>query len=229
MFVSSEAARKKVVVRRPFTAHEDATLMRLLINSEVEVDWEAVAKRMDGRSARQCRERWLNYLSPTIRTDPLTDFEDRILVAKINEMGHSWANIGHFFNGRSENDVKNRWYSDLMYRCFFDPVIQKLVLLPGVCNFMFPDRKKRKRVRPLSQQNAIRIIEEEKMAVPGTPVQPGEAELCGDWEPPYPGPAPMSLVDFAAPFDMDEEKQEFPGFLSFGAGFGLDATYLQRG
>lgn len=209
MFVDSDGARKKVVVRRPFTAHEDATLM-LLINPEVEVDWEAVAKRMDGRSARQCRERWLNYLSPSIRADPWTDFEDRVLVAKINEMGHSWANIGHFFNGRSENDVKNRWYSHLRYRCFFDPVTRKLVLLPGVCNFMFPDGKKRKRVRARPQQNAIRIIEEEKMTVPGTPVQPGETQPSSDWEGPYPGPAPMSFVDFSAPFDVDEEKQEFP-------------------
>lgn len=93
MFVDSDGARKKVVVRRPFTAHEDATLM-LLINPEVEVDWEAVAKRMDGRSARQCRERWLNYLSPSIRADPWTDFEDRVLVAKINEMATHGPTLG---------------------------------------------------------------------------------------------------------------------------------------
>jgi hypothetical protein len=36
LFVSSDAAREKVVVRRPFAAHEDARLM-LRINAEVQV------------------------------------------------------------------------------------------------------------------------------------------------------------------------------------------------
>lgn len=80
------------------------------------IDWDFVAAQLPGRSSRQCRERWVNYLSPYIRHDPWNEKEDRELVEKVNEVGHSWSTIGKCFNGRSENDVKNRWYSHLKFR-----------------------------------------------------------------------------------------------------------------
>jgi hypothetical protein len=63
----------------------------------------------------QCRERWSNYLSPNIRSDPWTEAEDRLVVEKMNEDHFSWSLIAPFFNGRSDNDIKNRWYSHLKY------------------------------------------------------------------------------------------------------------------
>jgi len=214
MFGSHEASRKKVIARRPFTPHEDAALIRL-VGSDGETDWEAVSRQMEGRTARQCRERWLNYLSPSIRSDPWTDFEDRLLVAQINELGHSWATIGHAFNGRSENDVKNRWYSHLRFRCVFNPMIQALMLLPGECNLMFPDRKKRKRSRVRPQQNAMRLIEEEKAASP--PAVPASEKL---------GAPPPHVIDFVSPFEMEEERHEFPEFLSLNAGFSFGGSFF---
>jgi hypothetical protein len=75
-------------------------------------------------------------------------------------------------------------------------------------------------VRARPQQNAIRIIEEEKMTVQGTPTQQEEVQMASDWEGLDPEPSPMNFMDFAAPFDLDQEKQNFPEFLSF------DATYF---
>jgi hypothetical protein len=51
---------------------------------------------------------------------------------------------------------------------------RELVVLPGVCNIMFPDRNKRKVVRARPRQDSIRVIEEGKMTVQGTLVEPGE-------------------------------------------------------
>jgi hypothetical protein len=137
-----------------------------LMGREAEVDWEAVANRMEGRSARQCRERWVNYFAPTIRNDPWTEDENRLLVDKINKLGHCWAKIGYFFNGRSENDVKNRWYSHLKFGSTFDPVSGECTLATGETCPMFPGRKKCRRVKALPQQNAMRILEQQKRAFP---------------------------------------------------------------
>ena len=80
--------------------------------------WIAVAEQIPGRSARQCRDRWANYLSPNNKNGPWSQAEDEILAAKQREYGSQWSLICKFFNGRSENNVKNRWYTHLKPKYF---------------------------------------------------------------------------------------------------------------
>jgi hypothetical protein len=129
-------------VRRPFTVEEDVRLLEIVGRSQM-VNWENIAHQMGGRSSRQCRERWVNYLNPQIRNDPWTEDEDRLLLDKINELGHSWAQIGRAFNGRSESDVKNRWYSHIKSRCSVDPGSGLLKLASG--QSLPRERKRRNR------------------------------------------------------------------------------------
>ncbi|OHT11897.1 hypothetical protein TRFO_18472 [Tritrichomonas foetus] len=100
--------------RNPFTPEEDAQLIEIMTTKKF-VNWEFVSSQMGNRSSRQCRERWINYLNPDIRVGPWTNNEDMLLIAKVNELGKFWAAISKFFNGRSENDVKNRWYSHVRH------------------------------------------------------------------------------------------------------------------
>jgi hypothetical protein len=106
--------RKHALPRRPFTPQEDALLISLLGTSSF-AGWDSVARHFQERTARQCRERWANYLCPEVRTGPWTPDEDLRLGAKVAEIGHAWAAISRAFHGRSENDVKNRWYTHLQW------------------------------------------------------------------------------------------------------------------
>jgi hypothetical protein len=100
------------VCRRPFTLEEDAALTAL-VGPAPQCPWDQIAAQMPGRSARQCRERWISYLSPSLRVGPWTLAEDQQLLDEIARFGHQWTIIAHHFHGRSGNDVKNRWYSHL--------------------------------------------------------------------------------------------------------------------
>ena len=105
------AARQKKI-RKLFTPEEDALLRRIMFEQTF-TTWIAVAAQIPGRSARQCRDRWANYLSPENKNGPWTQDEDRLLTEKFLELGPQWTSIAKFFDGRSENNVKNRWYTHL--------------------------------------------------------------------------------------------------------------------
>lgn len=161
MFATKEIQKNKksTSTRRPFTVEEDAKLLDIMIKLQF-VNWEQVSAHLPGRTSRQCRERWVNYLNPSIRTDPWNEEEDTLLLQKVNELGRCWSNIGKFFNGRSENDVKNRWYSHLKYRTIEND--GKFSFIKDPSESQFPDRKKRNRVKVSPQQNAFRILEQQR-------------------------------------------------------------------
>jgi hypothetical protein len=64
---------------------------------------------MGNRSARQCRERYNNYLAPSIRTDPWTPQEDALLIQKHQELGPKWSEMASFFHCRSPVSLKNHF------------------------------------------------------------------------------------------------------------------------
>jgi hypothetical protein len=98
--------------RRAFSGEEDAKLIELASQSGF-LGWHTVAILLPGRSPRQCRERWIEYLRPEITVGPWTDDEDRLLLVQIARHGHRWTHIAQLLRNRSANDVKNRWYSHL--------------------------------------------------------------------------------------------------------------------
>ena len=65
------------------------------------------------RQGKQCRERWINFLSPDIKRDPWTPKEDLMLLEKQKQIGNQWAQIAKEIPGRTENQVKNRFNSML--------------------------------------------------------------------------------------------------------------------
>lgn len=91
-----------------FTPEEDIQLVQLILSRQ-DHDWSWIADQMPGRNPRQCRERWTNYLNPNLNHGEWTDEEDKIILEKRETYGAKWAVIASYLNGRSGNDVRNRW------------------------------------------------------------------------------------------------------------------------
>jgi hypothetical protein len=100
---------KPKVLRRMFSSEEDSQLVQLVTNHP-KLPWGEIAAMLPGRSARQCRERWLEYLRPGIRVGPWTAEEDELLLRLIQVHGLHWTALAEAFAQRSANDIKNRWY-----------------------------------------------------------------------------------------------------------------------
>jgi hypothetical protein len=99
---------KKGGIKYKFTAEEDEKLKMLVLTHGTN-SWSFISHLMGTRNHRQCRERWKNYLNPTLRNDPWTLDEDQILVEKYALFGPKWNKLATFFANRSDNSVRNRW------------------------------------------------------------------------------------------------------------------------
>lgn len=91
-----------------FSPSEDMMLLHA-VQSLGTGDWHIIASRVPGRNARQCRERWNNYVNPALISAPWTAEEDRFLLEKYKELGPRWRTIASYFVSRSTNSIKNRF------------------------------------------------------------------------------------------------------------------------
>ncbi|KAJ3447892.1 myb DNA-binding domain superfamily protein-related [Anaeramoeba flamelloides] len=78
--------------------------------------WPQVSLFVPGRTAKQCRERWMNQLDPSIYHGPWREEEDMILIEKHRIFGNQWSKIKKFLHGRPDNVIKNRWNTTLKKR-----------------------------------------------------------------------------------------------------------------
>jgi hypothetical protein len=97
------------IVKGRWTEDEDRVLVFLV--SQGHKNWGRVAENMPGRTSKQCRERWNNYLDPTLVHTPFTEEEDSVLLHLHKEHGNKWAYIARLIPGRTENAVKLRFNS----------------------------------------------------------------------------------------------------------------------
>lgn len=100
--------QKRTSCRNKFLKAED-DLLRQLVEQYGESNWTLISSHMRRRTARQCRERYKNYLSPKVRNAPWTPEEEALLTKKVKEIGPKWAMIASYFDARSDVNVKNHW------------------------------------------------------------------------------------------------------------------------
>jgi Myb-like DNA-binding domain len=106
---------KPGVRKGQWTDHEDAIVMEAVSTSSEQpfTRWSDLAQRLPGRVGKQIRDRWVNHLNPAINHLPFSREDDLLLWDGHTKLGKRWVEIStkYFNNNRSENHIKNRWYS----------------------------------------------------------------------------------------------------------------------
>jgi len=95
--------------------HEDAIVVEAVTTSTEQpfTRWSDLAQRLPGRVGKQIRDRWVNHLNPNINHMPFSRQDDLRLWEGHKKLGKRWVEIStkYFSSSRSENHIKNRWYS----------------------------------------------------------------------------------------------------------------------
>lgn len=139
--------------RKHFSPEEDRLLFSL-IQIYGTSNWKEISQFIPDRSCRQCRERYIEYLSPGLQNKPWTREEDQYLCSLFQQYGSKWAKFTQYLPGRSANNIKNRWHSHLK-GMVQPPQIQKTEL-PRISTFLScePIKSDNKEAPPLIPLNA---------------------------------------------------------------------------
>jgi hypothetical protein len=91
-----------------FSKEEDQFIQQLVLHYGQK--WVKISKVMKTRTAKQIRERYVNYLDPNTHHQKWTDEEDEKLILLISKSTNiCWKNLTSHFPGRTDVCLKNRF------------------------------------------------------------------------------------------------------------------------
>lgn len=98
-------------IRRYWSPEEDEQLQTLY--TQLRGKWTYIGRIIGNRTGKQVRDRYNNFLRHNVINTRFTAEEDALLLNLICMIGLKWTQIASHMLGRTEYQVKNRYYNHL--------------------------------------------------------------------------------------------------------------------
>ncbi|XP_031098756.1 myb-related protein 308 [Ipomoea triloba] len=112
------------VKKGPWTPEEDQKLSDY-VSKNGHGNWQMLPKKAGlNRCGKSCRLRWTNYLRPDIKRGGFSQEEEQIIINLHSSLGNKWSRIAAHLPGRTDNEIKNFWNTNLrkkLLRMGIDP------------------------------------------------------------------------------------------------------------
>ena len=103
---------KPTISKGPWKSPENQLLLDW-INKNGPRNWTKCAEIIKGRTGKQCREHWNNSLNREIKKGDWSVEEDLLIMVFHKKFNGSWKKMIPLFKSRTENSIKNRFFSQL--------------------------------------------------------------------------------------------------------------------
>ena len=124
--------------------------------------WSKCAENIPGRTGKQCREHWFNHLKKGTKVRKWTSEEDETLRKLFEQFGTQWTKMKPFLPGRTENSIKNRFYTTFRGHLTQDEANSKLHLLM-LESGQLPLENKMNEIQMLKERSSNTLHEEEDL------------------------------------------------------------------
>ncbi|CDW89742.1 myb-like dna-binding domain protein [Stylonychia lemnae] len=110
--------RKHKDDKTPFSPEEDQYMIQIVQQHGIK-KWGLISELVNqkfntqNRNPKICRERWHNHLDPAINKKQWSDYEEMQFIQAHQTLGNRWAEISKVIKGRTDNAIKNHFYSSL--------------------------------------------------------------------------------------------------------------------
>lgn len=105
----NSSKNKKFYSRTRFSPLEDQEIIRL-VSIYGQNEWKQISRELKfHRTAKQCKDRYMNYLSPDIQNNEWTKEEDQTLIFNYFMYPNRWQILKEYLYNRSEISIKNRF------------------------------------------------------------------------------------------------------------------------
>ena len=103
---------KVPIIKGPWLYKEDLLLQKW-VEEHGPTNWWACAKTIPGRNSRQCNQHWNISLKPSLSIGHWTSEEIFLIMIFYKKFNGSWRKMIPIFKSRSENSIKNIFFSQL--------------------------------------------------------------------------------------------------------------------
>jgi hypothetical protein len=155
------------LIKGSFLPEEDA-LIHQFVTEHGEGSWSQIVTVLPKRTSKQCRERWMNHLNPSITHGNWTAPEDLLIFDLYQRFEPQWSKIAPLVPGRTENSFKNRYNSSIKNRIELDSS-GVLKLMPATTRVYVQNSPTRRPTRDALARQAFSLLRP-FAAVPANPL-----------------------------------------------------------
>lgn len=166
------------IIRQWWTEEED-TLLKRAVHLYGAGNWTKVQRLVPGRTDMQCRERYMNILTPTVKNTQMTAEDTEKLIKLVEQHGRTWSAFASMFEGQTDNRLMRHYDRTMQLRKLEEESKKRAIEGTSDDRENKPPAKKRKTTKVKKKGKTAKIPKAPKTSkIPELPTRTSRSRQC---------------------------------------------------